>query len=323
MTDCAKCGHELGVGRYCTNCGAPVDSAPASPDPEWRTDTAERPRTPPPLPPGPPPASPPPASPPPAWTPPPAPRFPLYADEVVDPVDEPVGEADDEVPQQTDHRRSRSTGAWVAAAVVLVLVLLVGVWLVTAGDDDAPPTTGQPDSSGPAAGGDPSGEDDRSDVPASPAPSGLTAESQVTVPATAAPGADVDGNPVGFDGTNMLDGVPETCWRMPGDGTGEEIVVTLPEETRLRSVGMINGYAKQGGAVDWYHGNRRVEQVEWVFDDGTTVPQTFDDTEAVQSVDVDVTTRTVTIRLVAVSEPGKGPSRRDFTAISDLLFVAR
>ncbi len=108
---------------------------------------------------------------------------------------------------------------------------------------------------------------------------------------------------------------------MPGDGTGEEIVVTLPRETRLRSVGMINGYG--GGDVDWYHGNRRIEQVEWVFDDGTTVPQTLGDTEAVQSMDVDVTTTTITIRLVKASAPGKGPSRRDSTAISDLLLVAR
>jgi hypothetical protein len=306
MTDCANCGNELGDGRYCTNCGTPVGGAAASPDPDWRTDTAERPRTPPP-------ASPPPPAPPPAWTPPPAPRFPLYADEVT--------EADDESAPQTYHRGSRSAGVWVAAAVVLVLVLLLGVWLVTTGDDD-PPATSRPGNSAPAT-GDESGSDEPSDEPSSPSPSGLTAESQVTVPATSPPGADVDGNPVDFEGTNMLDGVPETCWRMPGDGTGQEIVVTLPRETRLRSVGMINGYAKQGGAVDWYHGNRRVEQVEWVFDDGTTIPQTLGDTEAVQSVDVDVTTTTVTIRLAAVSEPGKGPSRRDFTAISDLLFVAR
>ena len=36
---CAQCGHELGLGRYCTNCGLPVE--------QWRTDTAERPPVPP------------------------------------------------------------------------------------------------------------------------------------------------------------------------------------------------------------------------------------------------------------------------------------
>ena len=42
-----------------------------------------------------------------------------------------------------------------------------------------------------------------------------------------------------------------------------------------------------------------------------------------QSIDVDVTTATITLRLVSVSEPGEGAAARDFTAISDLLFVGR
>jgi hypothetical protein len=298
MTDCAKCGQRLGVGRYCTNCGHPVGDVGEvldNPDHDWRTDTAERPRTPTAAPP----------TPPPAWTPPPAPRFPLYADEVDDP--------DHEV-TATDHRRPRSMTGWVAAAVVLVLVILLGVWLLTSGDDK-PPGAKRPTTSASAT--------DGTDGPSPPATGGLTAESQVTVPETADSGQDVDGDPVTYDGANLLDGVPETCWRMPGDGSGEELVITLPRETRLRSVGMINGYAKKGGAVDWYHGNRRIDRVEWVFDDGTTVPQTLGETEAVQSVDVDVTTTTITLRLVAVSAPGEGSSRRDFTAISDLLLVAR
>ena len=115
---------------------------------------------------------------------------------------------------------------------------------------------------------------------------------------------------------------------MPGDGTGDEIVVTLPAETRLRSVGIINGYAKsaqdaQGRELDWYHGNRRVLSVEWVFDDGSTVVQDLDDTTELQSVDVDATTTTITVRLLEVSAPGKGPASRDYTAISDLSFVGR
>ncbi|MFC6345122.1 hypothetical protein ACFP8W_24275, partial [Nocardioides hankookensis] len=198
--------------------------------------------------------------------------------------------------------------------------LVLGTWLLTRGDDE-PTSTPEPTPTPPAstAKTTPSPDDESSSA----APVGLTAESQVTVPETAGPGQDTEGNPVDYEAANMLDGVPETCWRMPGDGTGEELVVTLPGETRLRSVGMINGYAKQGGDIDWYHGNRRIEQVEWVFDDGTTVPQTLGDTASVQSVDVDVTTTTITLRLVKVSAPGKGSSRRDFTAISDLLFVAR
>jgi hypothetical protein len=160
-----------------------------------------------------------------------------------------------------------------------------------------------------------------------PAGDSIAARSTVQVPATAPPNQDVSGQPTTYDGDNMLDGVPETCWRMPDDGTGDEITVTLPEETHLQRVGMINGYAKtakdaQGRELDWYHGNRRVLRVEWVFDDGTTVQQDLDDTVAVQWQDVDVTTTTVVARLLSVSDPGTGRAARDYTAISDLSFVA-
>src|SRR3954469_3217646 len=89
MTSCASCGHQLGLGRFCTNCGAPVDPAtPASApdlgaptvaapalgsDEDWHTDTAER-RV----------STAHPRAPPSAAAPPPPPRYPLYADEVVD-----------------------------------------------------------------------------------------------------------------------------------------------------------------------------------------------------------------------------------------------
>ena len=62
MDRCVECGHELGVGRFCTNCGHAV-GAPATHDDTaeraagWRTDTAERPRV------GPAPAPPPAAAP--------------------------------------------------------------------------------------------------------------------------------------------------------------------------------------------------------------------------------------------------------------------
>src|SRR5689334_21024146 len=65
---CAQCGHELGPGRYCTNCGLPVEG-------EWRSDTAERPSVPPTVVAG---AG---APPPPAFEPPPQARYPLFADE--------------------------------------------------------------------------------------------------------------------------------------------------------------------------------------------------------------------------------------------------
>jgi hypothetical protein len=244
---------------------------------------------------------------------PPPPRYPLFADQAEPAyvVPEPAPE-----PEPHPHRRPRPVWPFAVAAVALLLVVgvLAGVALL-AGDDDA--STGAATPTKPRHGQSSS---------ATPAGGQLLAGATVSVPATAPPNQDVSGNPTTYDGDNMLDGVPETCWRMPGDGSGAEITVTLPRETHLRRVGLINGYAKsardaQGKELDWYHGNRRVLSVEWVFDDGTTVSQDLDDTEAVQSVDVDVTTTTVVLRLVSVSPPGPGRASRNYTAISDLSFV--
>ena len=202
-----------------------------------------------------------------------------------------------------------------------VLVAGVGFRLLTSGADDDGSTGSEPSS----ASENPSGQNaEKKDLP----PGELAALASVTVPDTAPPNQDVSGNPVTYAGANMLDGVAETCWRMAGDGTGGEIVVTLPAETRLGSVGIVNGYAKaaqdaKGRELDWYHGNRRVLSVEWSFDDGTSIVQSLDDSTELQSLAVDVTTQVIRIRLAEVSPPGTGRAARDYTAISDLSVVGR
>lgn len=123
-----------------------------------------------------------------------------------------------------------------------------------------------------------------------------------------------------------LAGVVTTRWRMPGDGSGSTITVTLAEPTTLTEVGIVSGYAKtsddDGTVHNWYRGNRRVLAVEWSFDDGTVVTQTLAEVRDLQVVDVGgVTTSTVTLRLVSVSAPGTGRSARDYPAISDLSLV--
>lgn len=239
---------------------------------------------------------------------PPAARYPLFADEVEpDPI--PYEEPVELAPDPTRHRRTPR--AWWSLVAVVLAVALVGVlvWValdLATGDGDDEPSA---DESATAA-----------TVPSDrPGKGDPMRGASVLVPATAPPNQDTAGNRTTYAAGNMLDGDPTTCWRMPGDGARSEITVTLAGRTHLTSVGMINGYAKTAeDGTDWYAGNRRVLAVEWVFDDGTTVEQELTETREMQPVDVDVTTRSVVIRLVAVSEPGSGPAARDYTAISEL-----
>jgi hypothetical protein len=313
MPVCAQCGHEFDVGRFCTNCGHPVDAPVEAGLDLWRTDTAERPAEP---------AGPPPAPPPVA--PDTSARYPLFADQLASP------------PRQQptrSHRAGRPWLPWAAGAVALILVAGLGAWLLFGGDgSDADLVASEPRST-PAEASPPGepGEPKKQKKTPAPQPAGKPADvaslATADVPATAAPGTDLDGNVVQYDASNMLDGVPTTTWRMPGDGSGETITLELPEQTELTSVGLINGYAKtgtdgSGAPLDWYAGNRRILSVEWHFDDGSVVPQDLTETRRLQSVDIDpVTTSTVQLRLITVTPPGQGPSRRDYTAISEVAAV--
>jgi hypothetical protein len=313
------------VGRFCTNCGHPVDSPTDGSD--WRTDTAERsvPRrartseqspAPPPLVPGP--ARVPPA----AVTPPPPPRYPLYADELetphaADAIEEPVAPivtVDEQVGGEVDGPERRSWLAWVAAglAVALLVVGAYALWVFVLDDPDAP-----------------------SDAQATDSPTKRSSELTVDValqatahaPETAPPQEDVDGRLVSYDASNMLDGVTETAWRATGDASGLRLTFTLASRIRLTEVGIINGYAKRstdgkGRVFDWYRGNRRVEAVEWRFGRGTPVRQELGTDRTLQSVSIDpVATRKVVVLLVRVSDPGSGRASRDYTAVSEISLV--
>jgi hypothetical protein len=355
---CTQCGHVLGLGRFCTNCGHPVAARHADPlsdpidvrgpdqAPEWRTDTAERPSRPAPA------AvrvTPPPAEPrlPPAVVEaPPPPRFPLFADEVAptevptttttasapDPPSAP--EVDNGFPSPTsagadaeeqddeewddwadwDGRRSRA--AWVVGALVLLTALLLGGWLLgraLGGDEDPRGGAGSgPTTDAPAEGREPVDH---------------TAEATAEAPRTAPSTQDVDGNPTSYDASNMLDGVPETAWRVAGDGSGLKLILTFPERTRISEVGLVNGYAKTdtdeaGRTFDWYAGHRRITQVTWNFGVGDIVRQDLEDGRDLQTVDVGpVEVRKVVLKIVATTPPGDDPAGRNYTAISEVFLA--
>jgi len=201
--------------------------------------------------------------------------------------------------------------------VALALIVAFGFWLVTGplGSSGSAPAQHGGSSGRAAAGAAGSSSGD------------LARGATATVPATAPPNQDTSGNMVHYDARQMLDGVATTCWRMAGDGTGSELTFQLAQQSKVSTVGLINGYAKTaqdaaGHELDWYHGDRRVLTVAWSFDDGTTITQQLGDTTRMQTVDLDhpVTTSTIHLRLVKVSDPGQGPAARDYTAISDVTF---
>jgi hypothetical protein len=133
----------------------------------------------------------------------------------------------------------------------------------------------------------------------------LAADAVASASSTAPDSVDAAGNPISYAVGNLTDGDRQTAWRVAGDGRGETITFTLPSAVHLSRVGLVPGYAKvdPSNRVDRFPENRRVREVRWRFDDGTTVDQRFADTPEMQETEVDTTTRSVTIEVLA-SRPG-------------------
>lgn len=236
-------------------------------------------------------------------------------------------------PAAPDPQQSKGSGPsrapWIALVVVLLLMAAAGGYLLLGKDDDGAEDARSDDTSAsstpdaePSDAADPG---DASETPSAITPpepdpdtENVAAAAQVNAPAPAEPGQDLAGNPVRYPVANMLDDDPATAYRIAGDGTGAEIIFTLDDDATITSVGMINGYAKTDGDVDWYRSNRKIQRVVWSFDDGTEIEQTLRRTTDLQVLPVDgVTTRTVRLRLLDVSKPGPNP--RNTTAISSVV----
>jgi hypothetical protein len=119
-----------------------------------------------------------------------------------------------------------------------------------------------------------------------------------------------------YDAANVLDGRPDTAWRVAGDGAGEELHFTLTGPTRVVSVGIIPGYDKVDACSgdDRFPQHRRVTQALWIFDDGTQVTQVFQDDRSMQVIPVDTVTGSVTLRILAATPAGV----LDYTPISEV-----
>ncbi|MDT0201227.1 NADase-type glycan-binding domain-containing protein [Nocardioides sp. AE5] len=348
MSFCKSCGAVLGVGRFCTNCGAAVSpAAPAVPG-NHQESPAERtnPRMP--------------AVQPDAAT---GARYPLFADEPPQapqphaaPPQSPSYQAPpawlsnpEPAPAGGIHRgpddeeRRRSPALW-AVPLVLVLLLLTagGIWLATRDDDsdntvakDTPssPADAEPDDedpSDPPASEPPSEDEDEPTAPTNPGGPPLDISKQVKAsgPDPIAPGVDLKGDKVSYPATNLLDGDPSTAYRLAGDASGATVTFTLPAGTTVMEVGLVNGYAKKDKAgdrtVDWYDRNRRVLEVEWTFDDGTTVTQTLAETTEMQVLAVNsIASGKVIMKITKVSDEPTGELAKDVTAMGEVVVRGR
>jgi hypothetical protein len=301
---CARCGAPVRGGRFCTNCGVPLGSAQTVTDERSTTDTAER----------------------------------VYPQPVY--AERPYPERPYAAPSHVAPQRGPGPGVWFAIAGAMVVVLIVGGFLLVHGLGGSPsatsPTTAPPAHDSPSASSTPTKQPSTHPTTASSPPTPPTTGpatdvaglARASAPAHSPPGVDLDGRPVTFVAANMVDGAADTCWRRSGNATGTVLTFRLDQPTKLSKVGLINGYAKiaygGGHRYDWYRGNRRVLDVTWTFDDGTTVSQHLTDTMAMQTLPITpVTTQTVRLRIDAVTPPGHGRAGRDETAVSEVSLVGR
>jgi hypothetical protein len=311
---CLHCGSTVTVGRFCTSCGARLGTEPTNPR-LWPgpTDTAER-----------------------VYE----SAAPAYL-EGAGPPGQPAAPTAPEylTPERSAPRPGPGPGLWIGVAAAMVVVLVLGGFLLLKGSGGHDPASATPPivpktrqtasaSTSTATSPSPSPSKSSSSPAVTGPPANVAGFAQASAPAHAPSGVDFAGSPVTYVAPNMVDGRNDTCWRTPGDATGMELTFRLDQPTRLTRVGLVNGYSKiaysHGRPFDWYLGNRRVLAVEWVFDDGTSIPQQLGTNRAMQQRAIKpVTTTVVRLRIAAVSPPGKGRAARNDTAISEVFLQGR
>lgn len=216
-----------------------------------------------------------------------------------------------------DHRPHWA--GWLLLAVGVLVAVLLGSCLARGGDDTEP-SAAEPTASASTTWSSPTA----SPTPADTGRAGtdLARDATVTAPRPIRPGTDLAGHRVPYPATNMLDGRRDSAYRLAGDATGTVIRFDLGADRVVTAVGLVNGYAKVDGDTDWYPLNRRIEQAEWRFADGTVVKQELVSTPDLQAMQIaPETTGWVELRLVEVSKPGGGRRGKDTTAISDVLLL--
>jgi hypothetical protein len=120
---------------------------------------------------------------------------------------------------------------------------------------------------------------------------------------TAPDGVDACGNRVSYPAENLIDGNPETAWRVVGDGIGSSIELQLERPYLINELQLIVGYAKYDrcdrGVDRWPQGYRAAE-LRLDFSDGSSQAVTLQDVRELQSVRLAQPVRTELIRVTVL-----------------------
>jgi hypothetical protein len=146
----------------------------------------------------------------------------------------------------------------------------------------------------------------------------------VTVGCQAPQTTDAAGHPVSYVPGQMFDVKLNTAWRCNGTGVGQVITFTLPADTTINEVGLVNGYAKVDPAngAKRYGEYRRITQVTWSFANGTSFQQSLrDGVTTLQKLSIPPQPGdTVTLTIDASSAPGSVARGRNAVVISEVSF---
>jgi hypothetical protein len=204
----------------------------------------------------------------------------------------------------------------VMSLIVLLLCLTVGAvagMVLLLQSDSRAAVSAQGESAAPAFPAAPQASTGKSVTP-------LQANVGCQAPQT----TDDAGHPVFYAPGQMFDARPNTAWRCNGNGIGQVIVFTLPDNTTINEVGLVNGYAKVDPAsgAKRYREYRRITEVTWTFANGSTFEQSLQDGEtALQKLSIPAQSgNTVTLTINASSEPGSTARGRNAVLISEVSF---
>ncbi|MBA3944183.1 MAG: protein kinase [Herpetosiphonaceae bacterium] len=157
-------------------------------------------------------------------------------------------------------------------------------------------------------------------VPPTPGPALPIKVSGVQASSLAPAAPDACGQTNSYEPQNVIDGRPNTAWRVQGDGNGAWIDLDLGTGVKVTRVGLIVGYDKIDACdgTDRFFQGRIVRQVRLEFDNGQHYASAFAAQRQVQYVELpDVPTQHVHV-VILQSDPPPANNGRDLVAISEI-----